>query len=105
MVNGEDKVMVGILDNETAHHKAKQGADSSQLEAPLTLRRAKSIISTNIDKYTVVAQNKVLWKGMGNSVPRGSNPRYLERKVVVARMCLTTGHDFGSTHPLAWSGC
>ncbi|GFY15419.1 reverse transcriptase [Trichonephila clavipes] len=46
---------VGIPSNERANKKAKQGVESTQPEAPLTLRRAKSIISTLIDKYNAMA--------------------------------------------------
>ncbi|GFV35502.1 uncharacterized protein TNCV_3205331 [Trichonephila clavipes] len=47
---------VGIPGNERANQKAKQGTESTQPEVPLTLRRAKSIISTHIDKYTAMTQ-------------------------------------------------
>ncbi|GFU18791.1 hypothetical protein TNCV_1085371 [Trichonephila clavipes] len=42
---------VGILGNQRADQKAKHGAELSQPEIPLT--RAKSIVSTYIDKCTV----------------------------------------------------
>ncbi|GFW51792.1 hypothetical protein TNCV_1187241 [Trichonephila clavipes] len=47
---------VGIPGNENADQKAQQGTESSQPEVPLTLRRAKSITSTFIDKYTTVTR-------------------------------------------------
>ncbi|GFT34351.1 reverse transcriptase [Trichonephila clavipes] len=47
---------VGIPGNERANQKAKQGAESTQPEVPLTLRRAKSIISTHIDQYIAITQ-------------------------------------------------
>ncbi|GFU94724.1 hypothetical protein TNCV_3386131 [Trichonephila clavipes] len=37
---------------EAAAQKAKQGTKSTQPEVPLTLKRAKNIISIYIDKYT-----------------------------------------------------
>ncbi|GFV82617.1 reverse transcriptase [Trichonephila clavipes] len=40
---------VRISGNEGADQKTKQGAESSQPDVPLTLRRAKSLISTNLD--------------------------------------------------------
>ncbi|GFX55206.1 reverse transcriptase [Trichonephila clavipes] len=43
---------VGILGNEKANQKVKQGAESSQPEVPLTLRRTNINISTYIDKCT-----------------------------------------------------
>ncbi|GFW15903.1 reverse transcriptase [Trichonephila clavipes] len=47
---------VGIPGNERAFQKAKQEAESIQSEVPLTLRRAKRIISIYIDKYTAMTQ-------------------------------------------------
>ncbi|GFU10255.1 reverse transcriptase [Trichonephila clavipes] len=47
---------VGIPGNKRADQKAKQGAEPTQMEFFLTLRRAKSIISTHIDKYTAMTQ-------------------------------------------------
>ncbi|GFX20391.1 hypothetical protein TNCV_3487491 [Trichonephila clavipes] len=47
---------VGILSNERIDQKAKQGAESAQPDIPLILRRAKGIISTNIEKYTAMTQ-------------------------------------------------
>ncbi|GFU36317.1 hypothetical protein TNCV_559531 [Trichonephila clavipes] len=44
---------VGIPSNERADKKAKQGAESSQPEVPLMLKKVKSIISTYFDKYRV----------------------------------------------------
>ncbi|GFW77844.1 integrase catalytic domain-containing protein [Trichonephila clavipes] len=64
------------------------------LQVPLTLRRAKSIISTSIDKYTIVTQKtKSLGKPCETLVTVGPNPRYPERVETIARFCLTTGHD------------
>ncbi|GFX81861.1 alpha-2 adrenergic receptor [Trichonephila clavipes] len=50
--------------NERADQKAKQEAESSQPEVPLTLRRVKSIISAYIDKSTAMPQK--YWKAMVN---------------------------------------
>ncbi|GFV44667.1 DDE_3 domain-containing protein [Trichonephila clavipes] len=47
---------VGIPGNKRAYQTAKQGAESTQPEVPLTLRRAKSVISVHIDKYTAMTQ-------------------------------------------------
>ncbi|GFU55990.1 reverse transcriptase [Trichonephila clavipes] len=82
----------GLPGNERADQKAKQGAKLSQQEVSLTLRRAKSIISTFIDKYTTVKQkNQEPWK-----IPATVDPisRHLERAKAVACFRLTTGHDF-----------
>ncbi|GFS52290.1 uncharacterized protein TNCV_4850181 [Trichonephila clavipes] len=56
---------VGILGNERADQKAKQGAELPQLEVPLNLRRAKSIISTRIDKYSAMTPKTMSWKSFG----------------------------------------
>ncbi|GFV47263.1 reverse transcriptase [Trichonephila clavipes] len=86
---------VGIPGNERADQKAKQGAESSQPEVPLTFRRAKSIISTFTKKYIIVTQET---KSLGNSwetlVTGGPIQRHLERAEAVARFCITSGHDF-----------
>ncbi|GFW33093.1 hypothetical protein TNCV_2110231 [Trichonephila clavipes] len=55
-----------MLGNKRADQTAKQRADSTQPEVPLALRRAKSIISTYIDKYTAMTQKTEFWKAMGN---------------------------------------
>ncbi|GFV42570.1 reverse transcriptase [Trichonephila clavipes] len=47
---------VGIPGNERADQKANQRAESSQSEVLLIIRRAKSLISTYIDKCTAVTQ-------------------------------------------------
>ncbi|GFY02614.1 hypothetical protein TNCV_3504941 [Trichonephila clavipes] len=57
---------VGIPGNERADQKAKQEAESTQPEVPLTLRRAKNIISTH--------KNEEFSKAMGNSGYCGPNP-------------------------------
>ncbi|GFX42790.1 reverse transcriptase [Trichonephila clavipes] len=85
---------VEIPDNERANQKAKQGAESNQLEVSLTLRRAKSIISTYIDKYIAMTQKTKSFGKHGKLATVGSIPRYLERAETVARFRLTTGHDF-----------
>ncbi|GFV34837.1 reverse transcriptase [Trichonephila clavipes] len=86
---------VWIPSNEFADQNAKQGAESSQPEVPLTLRRAKSIISTYIDKCTAVTQKtKSLGKPWKTLATVGSIPRHMERAEAVAHFHLTTGHDF-----------
>ncbi|GFT59648.1 hypothetical protein TNCV_4964931 [Trichonephila clavipes] len=42
---------VGIPGNDTDDQRAKKKAESNQPEIPLTLKRAKSIISTHIDHF------------------------------------------------------
>ncbi|GFS68122.1 uncharacterized protein TNCV_438831 [Trichonephila clavipes] len=87
---------VGTPSNERVNQKAKQGVESTHLEVPLTLRRAKSIISTHIVKYTALTPKKM--KGFGK--PRetlatvGPIPRHLERAKAVARFRLTIVQDF-----------
>ncbi|GFW53869.1 reverse transcriptase [Trichonephila clavipes] len=98
---------VGVPSNERADPKAKQGAESTQPEVPLTLRRATSIISTYIDQYTAMTQKtksfEKQWETLATVDPI---PRHMERTEAVSCFCLTTGHDFfGSIPPLAWHGC
>ncbi|GFW68648.1 reverse transcriptase [Trichonephila clavipes] len=86
---------VGIPGNERADQKAKQGAESSQAEVLLTLRRPKSIISTFIDKYIILTQKiKSLGKPWETLATVGQIPRHLERAEVVACFRLTTTYDF-----------
>ncbi|GFW43007.1 reverse transcriptase [Trichonephila clavipes] len=86
---------VGIPGNERADQKAKQGAESTQTEVHLTLRRAKNIISTYIDKYTAMTQKmKSFGKPWETLTTVGPIPMYLERAEAVARFRLTTRHDF-----------
>ncbi|GFW56211.1 reverse transcriptase [Trichonephila clavipes] len=81
--------------SDRADQNAKQGAESSQPEVPLTLRRAKSLISTSIDKYTIVTQKtKCLGKPWETLATVGPITRHLERAQAVARFRLTTEHDF-----------
>ncbi|GFV99472.1 uncharacterized protein TNCV_5078361 [Trichonephila clavipes] len=95
---------VGIPSNERADQNAKQGAESSQPEVSLPLRRAKSIISTFIDKYTTVAQKtKSYGKPWETLTTVGTIPRHLERANAVARFHLTTGHEFLAVY-LHWLG-
>ncbi|GFT85164.1 reverse transcriptase [Trichonephila clavipes] len=95
---------VGVPGNERADQKAKQGAKSTQPEVPLTLRRAKSIISTYIDKYTAMTQKTKSfgkpWETLATVCPI---PRHLERAKAVACFRLTTGHDFLGVY-LHWLG-
>ncbi|GFV10291.1 uncharacterized protein TNCV_3439771 [Trichonephila clavipes] len=99
---------VGILRNERAGQKAKPGAETFQFEVPLTLRRAKSIISTLIDKYTVMASPKIknhgkTWETLATV---GPIPRHLERAEAFAQFRLTIRHNvFGSIPPMDWPGC
>ncbi|GFX35071.1 uncharacterized protein TNCV_2330111 [Trichonephila clavipes] len=93
--------MLGSLAMREPRPKAKQGAQSSQQEVPLTLIIPKSIICTYIDKYTVVTQkkNKYLGKPWETQVTMCSIPRHQERAEAVTRFRLTTGHYFlGVTH-------
>ncbi|GFV85748.1 uncharacterized protein TNCV_2003681 [Trichonephila clavipes] len=95
---------IEIPGNERADQKAKQGAESSQPKVPFTLRRAKSIISTFINKYTIVTQNaKSLGKPWETLVNVGPTPRQLERTKAVARFRVTIGHDFLGVY-LHWLG-
>ncbi|GFV36675.1 reverse transcriptase [Trichonephila clavipes] len=94
----------GIPGNERADQTAKLGAESSEQEVPLTLRRAKSIISTSIDKYTIVTQKtKILGKLWETLTTVGPIPRNLERAEAVAHFRLTTGHDFLEVY-IHWLG-
>ncbi|GFV66836.1 reverse transcriptase [Trichonephila clavipes] len=95
---------VGIPGNERADQKAKQGAELTQPEVPLILRRAKSIISTYFDKYIAVTQNPRALESYAKSWPlwvlfRGT----LERAEAVARFRLTTRQDFLEVY-LLWLG-
>ncbi|GFV19716.1 reverse transcriptase [Trichonephila clavipes] len=82
---------VGIPGNERADQKAKQGAESSQLEVSLTLRRVKGIIFTFIDKYTTEIQNT---KSHGKLLSLWIQSRGTWRAESVACLRLTTAHDF-----------
>ncbi|GFT52160.1 uncharacterized protein TNCV_4493811 [Trichonephila clavipes] len=86
--------LVGSPGNETADQKANQGVESTQAEVSMTLRRAKSIISTHIDKYTAMTQNEKFWKAMRNSDHCVPIPKHLERADAVVLFRLTTGHVF-----------
>ncbi|GFY17745.1 uncharacterized protein TNCV_1074801 [Trichonephila clavipes] len=69
---------VGIPDNKRARQKVKQGAESTQPEVPLTLRRSKSVISSHIDKYTAITQNtKSFRKPIETLATVGPMPRHL----------------------------
>ncbi|GFT32436.1 reverse transcriptase [Trichonephila clavipes] len=86
---------VGISDNERADQKPKEGAESSQPEVPLTLKKANSLISTCVCKYTTGTQStKILWKPWEILSIVGPIQRHLERSEAVARFRLTTRHDF-----------
>ncbi|GFW52781.1 reverse transcriptase [Trichonephila clavipes] len=86
---------VGVLGNERTEQKAKQGAESTQPEVSLTHKRAKSIIFTYIDKYTIMTQKtKSFGRPWETLVTVSPILRHLERAEAVSRFRLTTGHDF-----------
>ncbi|GFX32112.1 reverse transcriptase [Trichonephila clavipes] len=96
-----------IPGNERANQKAKQGAESSQPEISLTIRRTKSIISTCIDKYTAVTppKNKSFGKPWETLATVDPIPRHMERAEAIARFYLIAGgHDFFGVYLywLAW---
>ncbi|GFX19032.1 reverse transcriptase [Trichonephila clavipes] len=95
---------VGIPGNEIADQKDKQGAESTPPEVLLTLRRAKGIISTYIDKYTAMTQETKSfgkpWKTLTIVSPI---PRHLERAEDITCFRLATGHDFLELY-LHWLG-
>ncbi|GFY29482.1 reverse transcriptase [Trichonephila clavipes] len=84
--------------------EAKQGAESTQPEVPLALGRAKSIISTHIDKYTAMIQKtksfEKPWETLATVSPI---LRHLKRAEAVARFHPTTGHDLLGVY-LHWLG-
>ncbi|GFU49897.1 reverse transcriptase [Trichonephila clavipes] len=91
---------VGIPGNEGA----KQGLESTQQEVPLTLRRARGIISPYIEKYTAMNQKpNCFGKSWETLATVGPIPRYLKRAEAVARFRLTSGHDFLGVY-LHWLG-
>ncbi|GFW15180.1 reverse transcriptase [Trichonephila clavipes] len=91
---------VGVHGNE----RADQKAESSQPEVPLALRRAKSIISTYIDKYTAMTQKtRSFGKPWETLATVGPIPRLLERAEAVTRFHLTNGYDFLGIY-LHWLG-
>ncbi|GFU59303.1 reverse transcriptase [Trichonephila clavipes] len=72
---------------------------TSQPEVPLTLRRAKSIISPYIDNCTAVTQKyKSLGKSWETLGTVGPIPRHLERAETVARFHLNTRHEVLGVH-------
>ncbi|GFX60594.1 hypothetical protein TNCV_3061671 [Trichonephila clavipes] len=66
---------VGIAGSERAHQNAQQGADSTQLEVPVTLRRAKNIMSTYIDKYDAMTPKTKSFGNSGHCGPNHEAPR------------------------------
>ncbi|GFT34019.1 reverse transcriptase [Trichonephila clavipes] len=95
---------VGIPGNKRGIKKDKQGVESTQPEVPLTLSRAKSIISTHIEKYTAMTQKtKSFGKPWETLAPVGPIPRHLERTKVISRFRLTIGHDILGAY-LHWLG-
>ncbi|GFV85176.1 reverse transcriptase [Trichonephila clavipes] len=88
---------IGISGNERA--------ESTQLEVSWTLRRAKSIVSTYIDKYTAMTQKaKSLGKPWETLMTEGPLPQRLETAEAVARFRLTTGHDFWGVYSTGLAG-
>ncbi|GFU73833.1 uncharacterized protein TNCV_554611 [Trichonephila clavipes] len=82
------QVMLGYPDSQA-------GSRVIPTKVPLTLRRAKSIISTFIDKYNIVTQKtKSFGKPRETLDAVGPIPRHLEKAEAVDRFRLTTGHDF-----------
>ncbi|GFT06057.1 uncharacterized protein TNCV_1594871 [Trichonephila clavipes] len=95
---------VGIPGNERTDRKAKKGANSSRPEVLLTHKRAKSIISAFIVKYTAVTPNtKSLGKPWYTLTTVSSIPRHLLRVEAVAHFRLTIEHDFWEVYP-HWLG-
>ncbi|GFW25114.1 major facilitator superfamily domain-containing protein 3 [Trichonephila clavipes] len=95
---------VGVPGNERVDQKAKQGAESSQSKVPLTLRRTNNIISTSIDKNTIVTQKtKSLVKPWEILATVGPILKHLERAEDVSCFCLTTAHYFLGVY-LHWLG-
>ncbi|GFV97804.1 uncharacterized protein TNCV_2021191 [Trichonephila clavipes] len=81
-----------------------QGAELSEPEVPLILRRANSIISPYLNKYTAVTKNiRILKNAMGNPGTVGPSPSHLERVEAVVRFRLITGHSFLRGY-LQWLG-
>ncbi|GFV07925.1 hypothetical protein TNCV_256821 [Trichonephila clavipes] len=73
----------------------REGAESSQLEIPMTLRRAKSMITTYIGKRTTIPPKKkkkprAFDSPSGTLTTVGPVPKHLERAEAVARF----RHDF-----------
>ncbi|GFW55678.1 uncharacterized protein TNCV_120621 [Trichonephila clavipes] len=61
---------------------------------PLTLRRAKRIMSIYIDSYTAMTQNTNSFGKPWETLDTvGPIPRHMERAEAVALFRLTTGHD------------
>lgn len=90
---------VGIPGNERADAKAKQGAESSQPDLPMTLTRAKNLINISV-KYATTEnlQNACSGKKWETLATVGPIPRHLERAEAVARFRLATGHDYLGVH-------
>ncbi|GFT82860.1 reverse transcriptase [Trichonephila clavipes] len=83
-------IHVGIFGDERPNQKVNHGAKLSKPEVPLTLRRAKNIISTYIDKCTVVIQkNQDHLKAMGNPDLCESYPEAPRESRSCFRFCLT----------------
>ncbi|GFV48503.1 hypothetical protein TNCV_2395681 [Trichonephila clavipes] len=92
-----------MLGSPATDQNAKQGAESSQLEVPLTLRREKNIMSKYINKFTalcVTPKNKSIGKPRETLVT--PIPRHLERCYQLPPNCRTG--CFGSIPPLDWPG-
>ncbi|GFV05409.1 reverse transcriptase [Trichonephila clavipes] len=88
-------VLHWVPGNQRVDQKAKQGAESSQVKVSLTLRRAKSMINTCIDKCTVMIQKTkslvMPWRNPGHC---GSFPEASGESRGRSRFRLTTRHYF-----------
>ncbi|GFT79032.1 reverse transcriptase [Trichonephila clavipes] len=84
---------VGIPVNDRTDQKANQEAESAQPEASLTLRRAKSNISTYIDKHTAMPpKTKNFGKSWETLVTVSPIPMHLEIDEAVDLLSCTTVH-------------
>ncbi|GFW99849.1 hypothetical protein TNCV_3420781 [Trichonephila clavipes] len=91
--NGEYRSLVGIPPAMKEPTK-KPSREPSRLNRKL-LRRAKSIVSTYIDKYTAMtSKTKSFGKPWEALATVGPIPRHLERAEAIVRFRLTTGHYF-----------
>ena len=91
---------VGIPGNERADRKARQGAEGALDEVPMTLSRAKHMINTCVNRFSLAAQkSESLGKQWETLAAVGPIPiSHLERSEAAARFRLTTGHDFLGVH-------
>ncbi|GFW95871.1 reverse transcriptase [Trichonephila clavipes] len=98
------KVMLGSPAMKETIKKSNKESSWLNRDVSLTLGKAMSIISTYIDKYTVMTQNtKSFGKPWETVATVGPIPKHLERAEAVARFRLTTRHDFLGVY-LHWLG-